>query len=156
MAKPEPVKPLDKASSMQGKGTGQPMETTGEAAASTTQSYASATAAANNYRDKVVGVLRIVLKETKARASYQLKPKEKAELVFMSLDIPRTHDGMDQTDFRTILVHMTCLAGPGRIAHSIEVRDGLIILRMRMFQRLTNVRVVGVGARPIRLRPWRC
>ena len=46
------------------------METTGEAAATTTQSYVSATAATNNNRDKVVGVLRIVLKETKAGASY--------------------------------------------------------------------------------------
>ena len=147
MVKPEPVKPPDKASSMQGKGAGQPKETTGEAAATTTQSYASATAAANNNRDKVVGVLRIVLKETKAGASYQLKPKEKADLVFMS-DIPRTHGvGMDQADFRTILVHLTCLAGPWRIAHSIEVRDGLITLLMRRFQRLTNVRVVGVGGK---------
>ena len=68
--------------------------------------------------------------------------------MFMSLDSPRTHGvGMDQADFRTILVHLTCLTGPWRIAHSIEVRGGLITPLMGRFQRLTNVRVVGVGGK---------
>ena len=36
-------------------------------------------------------------------------------------------------------------AVPWRIAHSVEVRDGLITLPMRMFKRLTKVKLMNVG-----------
>lgn len=99
------------------------------------QSYAAAVTAANEDKEKIVDVLWIVLKKTKTGASY-------LSIVFMSLGILRDHVvGIDQADFRTILVHLNCLAGPW----TIEVRDGLITLPMRMFRRLTKVRIMGVG-----------
>ena len=117
------------------------------AVAPVTGSYAAAISGESNTNsEEVVDVLRIVLKKTKPNASFHLKPKEKAKLVFMTLGVPRTHVvGIDQCDFRTIIVHMNCSAVPWRIAHSVEVRDGLITLPMRMFKRLTKVKLMNVG-----------
>ena len=149
MAAPEPEKPPDKVSDNQENVT-EPMEdeasSSDTASTAVVQSYAAAVTNAETENEKIVDVLRIVLKKTKTGASYHLKPKEKAKLVFIRLGIPRNHVvGIDQADFRTVLVHLNCPAGPWRIAHSIEVRDGLITLPMRMFRRLTKVRVMGVG-----------
>ena len=116
------------------------------------QSYASACNVSVNDHDEIVDVLRIVLKKTKPGANYFLKPKEKAKLIFMQLGVPRHNViGIDQEDFRTIKVHLNCVAAPWKIAHSIEVRDGLITLPMRMFRRYTKVLVMnaGVETRPI-------
>ena len=112
-------------------------------------SYAAAAGdRSNTNSEEVVDCLRIVLKKTKPNASFHLKPKEKAKLVFMTLGVPRANVvGIDQCDFRTIIVHMNCSAVPYRIAHSVEVRDGLITLPMRMFKRLTKVQLFNVGVR---------
>ena len=70
----------------------------------------------------------------------------------MQLGVPRDNViGIDQEDFRTIKVHLNCAAAPWKIAHSIEVKDGLITLPMRMFRRCTKVLVMnaGVETRPI-------
>ena len=67
-------------------------ESSSDTAIMPAQSYAAA--AENTDNEKVVDVLRFVLKKTKPGASYHLKPNEKAKLVFMSLGIPRTHVGM--------------------------------------------------------------
>ena len=116
------------------------------------QSYAQAASSESSGEHTViVDVLRIVLKKTKPGANYYLKHKEKAKLVFMQLGVPRHHVvGIDQEDFRTIRVHMNCAAAQWKVAHSIEIKDGLITLPMRMFRRLTTVTVsAGVDTRPI-------
>ena len=75
-----------------------------------------------------------------------LKDKEKANLVFTKLGVPRNNViGIENEDYRTILVTTNCPAYEWRIAHSIEVRSGLITLPMRMFKRLTKVTIMGVG-----------
>ena len=107
--------------------------------------YASAVTS-NEETDEIVDVLRIVLKKTKPGANYHLKDWERGRLVFMKLGIPRDKVvGIDLEDFRTIRVHMNSAAAPWKIAHSIEVKDGLITLPMRMFRRYTKVVVKNAG-----------
>ena len=99
----------------------------------------------------IIDVLDIVLKKTEKSASFYLHHKEKANLVFFKLGIPRDKVvGIDQEDFRTIRVHLNCAADQYKVAHSIQVRDGLVTLPMRMFKRLTKVKIdrVGVGTDP--------
>ena len=107
--------------------------------------YASAVTS-NEETDEIVDVRRIVLKKTKPGANYHLKDWERGRLVFMKLGIPRDKVvGIDSEDFRTIRVHMNSAAAPWKIAHSIEVKDGLITLPMRMFRRYTKVVVKNAG-----------
>ena len=90
--------------------------------------------------------LRIVLKKTEPGASFHLKDKEKANLVFTKLGVPRDNVVcIENEDYRTILVTTNCPAYEWRIAHSVEVRSGLITLPMRMFKRLTKVVIQNVG-----------
>ena len=99
----------------------------------------------------IIDVLDIVLKKTEKSANFYLHHKEKANLVFFKLGIPRNNVvGIDQEDFRTIRVHLNCAAEKFKVAHSIQVRDGLVTLPMRMFKRLTKVKIdrVGVGTDP--------
>ena len=96
--------------------------------------------------EEVKDILRIVLKKTEKSATFYLSHKEKANLVFMKIGIPRDNVvGIDQADFRTIRVYLNCEAGPYKVAHSIQVKDGLVTLPMRMFRRLTKVLVQRVG-----------
>ena len=96
--------------------------------------------------DTVKDILRIVLKKTDKSATFYLSNKEKAHLVFIQVGIPRDRViGIDQADFRTLRVYLNCDAGPFKVAHSIQVKDGLVTLPMRMFRRLTKVLVQRVG-----------
>ena len=105
-----------------------------------------AEAASERQTPMVVDILRIVLKKTEKSASYYLKHKEKARLIFRELGIERKHvEGIEQEDFRTIKVHLNVPADGYKIAHSIHVKDGLVTLPMRMFRRLTKVKVHRVG-----------
>ena len=128
-------------------GTGANNNTATQEAGNNTAVVSYAAAAAKETPAKVhVDTLRIVLKKTEAGASYHLKDKEKANLVFIKLGVPRDNViGIENEDYRTILVTTNCPAYEWRIAHSVEVRSGLITLPMRMFKRLTKVTIMGVG-----------
>ena len=107
--------------------------------------YAEA-AASDPGPNEVVDILRIVLKKTDKSASFYLHHKQKARLIFRELDIPREKViGIDQEDYRTIRVHMNTFACPYKVAHSIQVKDGLVTLPMRMFRRLTKVKIQRAG-----------
>ena len=111
------------------------------------KSWASV-AATDAEEDVIRDVLRIVLKKTDKSASFFLSDKQKGKLVFQQLDIPKEKViGIDMEDFRTIRVHMNTWAEPWKIAYSIQVKDGLVTLPMRMFRRNTKVRIqrAGVG-----------
>ena len=128
--------------------TSEATEATEESSEETTKetpTYAAALTSSGD-KDKIVDILRIVFKKTKPGANYYLKDKEKAKLVFMMLGIPRENVvGIDREDFRTIRVHMNCASAPWKIAHSVEIKDGLITLPMRMFRRYTKVTVMNAG-----------
>ena len=105
-------------------------------------------AAAGAEEDEIKDVLRIVLKKTDKSATFYLSDKQKGILIFQKLDIPKEKVvGIDQEDFRTIRVHMNTWACPWKVAHSIQVKEGLVTLPMRMFRRKTRVRIqrAGVG-----------
>ena len=105
-----------------------------------------AAAAASEPSDEVKDVLRIVLKKTDKSATFYLHHKQKARLIFRELDIPREKViGIDQEDYRTIRVHMNSFACPYKVAHSIQVKEGLVTLPMRMFRRLTKVKIQRAG-----------
>ena len=104
--------------------------------------------AATNKDDTVVDILRIVLKKTEKSGSFFLSDVEKSRLVFRQLGVSNSDVvGIDQEDFRTIRVHLTCPAEGYKIAHSLQVKDGLVTLPMRMFRRLTKVFISRVGVR---------
>ena len=105
-----------------------------------------ARAAASQPSNEVIDILRIVLKKTDKAASYFLTDKQKGNLIFKLLSIPKEKVvGIDQEDHRTIRVHMNTVAEPYKVAYSIQVKDGLVTLPMRMFRRLTKGRVMRAG-----------
>ena len=105
-----------------------------------------AKAAASEPNHEVIDILRIVLKKTDKAASFFLTDKQKGYLVFKLLSIPKEKVvGIDQEDHRTIRVHMNTVAEPYKVAYSVQVKDGLVTLPMRMFRRLTKVRVMRAG-----------
>ena len=109
---------------------------------------ANSPAQEDNSRKAIQDVLRIVLKKTEAGASYHLKDKERANLVFVKLGVPRENViGIEMEDFRTVLVTTNTPAHEWRVSFSIQIRSGLITLPMRMFKRLTKVTIMGVGVR---------
>ena len=102
--------------------------------------------AATEKDDTVVDILRIVLKKTEKSGSFFLSDVERSRLVFRQLGIAKSDVvGIDLEDYRTIRVHLTCPAEGYKIAHSIQVKDGLVTLPMRMFRRLTKVFIARVG-----------
>ena len=110
------------------------------------QTYSSATAGDSSQNKKIVDVIQIVLKKTRKEASYYLGHRDKAKLVFFLLKIPRNIVvGIDQADHRTLRVFCTENADKWRVAHSITVKEGIITLPMRLFKRLTTVKVQWAG-----------
>ena len=110
--------------------------------------YSSAAAGSGSESNEIVDIINIVLKKTKQGVSYYLGHKEKANLVFFLLKIPRAAVvGIDQSDHRTIQVYCREKADRWRVSHSIQIKEGLITLPMRMFKRLTNVRVQWAGVK---------
>ena len=64
------------------------------------QKVANSPAQESDSRRAIQDVLRIVLKKTEAGASYHLKDKERANLVFVRLGVPRENViGIEMEDF---------------------------------------------------------
>ena len=109
------------------------------------RTFADAAASAGT-DSEVKDILRIVLKKTDKSANFFVSDKQKGYLVFKLLDIPKEKVvGIDQEDFRTIRVHLNTWSEPYKVAYSVQVKDGLVTLPMRMFRRNTRVRIQRAG-----------